>query len=179
VCRQRGARRLPVDGRPFALCEGAQARRRLRPKQLFRVGSIGRTESPLPPRGKLVSQLLERERGQFENSIAATRRSVADMPTLTVFQSMLANLCAWSGDHDEARSILESFAQPRAPRRDGSEPDEASSVETPARVPRLAWHHFFNDLIHAVGTRGVDVRSHPLEARSLALLHLRLTPQLA
>ena len=41
------------------------------------------------------------------------RRTVEEMPTITVFQCLLGNLCALSGDDGEARTILDSLARSR------------------------------------------------------------------
>jgi tetratricopeptide (TPR) repeat protein len=56
---------------------------------------------------QLQTLMLDRERGELDEGITAMEQAVEEMPTLTVFSCILANLCAEGGRDTEARRILE------------------------------------------------------------------------
>jgi eukaryotic-like serine/threonine-protein kinase len=60
---------------------------------------------------RLPSTMLQRERGELDQAIAALQEPVEDTPTLTVFRCLLASAYAERGREAEARALLDLLAE--------------------------------------------------------------------
>lgn len=60
---------------------------------------------------RLQSTMLAQMRGDLEHGVEVIEQSVEEMPTLTAFRAILANLYAQRGRDADARAVLESIAE--------------------------------------------------------------------